>query len=199
MKRILLPLCILMAVLIIVISMTTVSFSWFTPNSQAGSGLKFSSSSFVSSTDCTITTYMGHKNADDVVKYEEVAEDSIDFTYGENIYNTLYFKTVITNNNEKYPANVSLYLDSFSVEAGSASLAVVLPTNTYRTYSCTLNDNGVPTGDICIYDLHIIRNAHITKKDVEVTGAGELEVEWFVTCDSGTVHFDPTSLFLMYD
>ena len=199
MKRILLPLCILMAVLIIVISMTTVSFSWFTPNSQAGSGLKFSSSSFVSSTDCTVTTYIGKKNVDDVIKYDDVVEGLIDFSYGDNVYNTVYFKTVISNHNEKYPANVSLYIDSFSVEAGSASLAVVLPTNTYRTYSCTLNDSGVPTGDIREYDLHIIRNAHITKKDVEVTGAGELEVEWFVKCDSGTVIFDPSSVYLMYD
>lgn len=188
-----------MAVLIIVIGTTTISFSWFAPGSQSGAGLKFSSSTFVSSTDCSVTTYMGHKNVDDVIKYEEVANSAIEISAGGNIHNTLYFKTVISNNNEKYPANVSLYMNSFSVESGSASIAVVLPTNTYRTYSCTLDDNGLPTGDIRENDLHIIRNAHITKKDVEVTGAGELEVEWFVTCESGKVSFDPTSLYLMYD
>ncbi len=189
-----------MAVLIIVISMTTVSFSWFTPGSLSGSGLKFSSSTFVSSTDCTVTTYIGKKNADDVIKYDEVVDDPVMLSYGDNVYNTLYFKTIISNNNENYAANVSLYMTDFTVDQNSkASIAVTLPTNTYRTYTGTLNEDDAQTEAVHIENLHIIRNAYITKKDVEITGAGELEVEWFVTCDSGTVRFDPGSLYLMYD
>lgn len=183
MKRKLLPLCILMAILIVVIGMTTVSFSWFEPSNLSGSGLKFNTTTFVSSTDCTIKTYTGTKNIDDVIKYDDEISDSISVSSGE----TKYFKTIISNSNTNYAANVSLYMSEFEVTDGKASLAVIIPTNTYRSYTETQTD------------LHIIRNAYISKKDSEVTGAGELEVEWFVTCESGTVTFDPSNLYLMYD
>lgn len=183
MKRKLLPLCILMAILIVVIGMTTVSFSWFEPSNLSGSGLKFNTTTFVSSTDCTIKTYTGTKNIDDVIKYDDEVSDSVSVSSGE----TKYFKTIISNSNTNYAANVSLYMSDFKVTDGKASLAVIVPTNTYRSYTETQTD------------LHIIRNAYISKKDSEVTGAGELEVEWFVTCESGTVTFDPSNLYLMYD
>lgn len=183
MKRKLLPLCILMAILIVVIGMTTVSFSWFEPSNLSGSGLKFNTTTFVSSTDCTIKTYTGTKNIDDVIKYDDEISDSVSVSGGE----TKYFKTIISNSNTNYAANVSLYMSEFKVTDGKASLAVIIPTNTYRSYTETQTD------------LHIIRNAYISKKDSEVTGAGELEVEWFVTCESGTVTFDPSNLYLMYD
>lgn len=183
MKRKLLPLCILMAILIVVIGMTTVSFSWFEPSNLSGSGLKFNTTTFVSSTDCTIKTYTGTKNIDDVIKYDDEISDSVSVSSSE----TKYFKTIISNSNTNYAANVSLYMSEFEVTDGKASLAVIIPTNTYRSYTETQTD------------LHIIRNAYISKKDSEVTGAGELEVEWFVTCESGTVTFDPSNLYLMYD
>ena len=172
-----------MAILIVVIGMTTVSFSWFEPSNLSGSGLKFNTTTFVSSTDCTIKTYTGTKNIDDVIKYDDEVSDSVSVSSGE----TKYFKTIISNSNTKYAANVSLYMSEFNVTDGKASLAVIIPTNTYRSYTETQTD------------LHIIRNAYISKKDSEVTGAGELEVEWFVTCESGTVTFDPSNLYLMYD
>lgn len=183
MKRKLLPLCILMAILIVVIGMTTVSFSWFEPSNLSGSGLKFNTTTFVSSTDCTIKTYTGTKNIDDVIKYDDEVSDSVSVSSDE----TKYFKTIISNSNTNYAANVSLYMSEFEVTDGKASLAVIIPTNTYRSYTETQTD------------LHIIRNAYISKKDSKVTGAGELEVEWFVTCESGTVTFDPSNLYLMYD
>lgn len=188
MKRKLLPLCILMAVLIIVISMTTVSFSWFEPSNLSGSGLKFNTTTFVSSTNCSIKTYSGDRNADDVIEYD-AAEVTSKFELSSDADGavTKYFKTIISNSNTNYAANVSLYMSEFEVTDGKASLAVIVPTNTYRSYTETQTD------------LHIIRNAYISKKDSEVTGAGELEVEWFVTCESGTVTFDPSNLYLMYD
>ncbi len=193
MKRILFPITILMAILIVIVSVTTVSFSWFMPDSASGIGLQFSETTTVRSADCSLTTYSGNDDdLDGVITYGQPVSSSVTVASttkdGEVVSGIAYFKTVIQNNNAKYNTNVSLYIPTFNVNSSSkVYLGVSVPTNTYR--AITGNNT----------NLHIIRNAFISAYSSNVTGAGSITVEWFVKCDSGTVTFDPSTVFLMYN
>ena len=185
MKRILMPLCIVLAVLIILVSITTVTFSWFTPGSASGIGLKFTADTSVRSQNCSFTTYKGTNN-NGIIVYDNALVGSSVTVEAEDV---AYFKTVIHNDNEKYDTNVSLYLPSFTVSGTepSASIGVATPTNTYRTFTSSLSD-----------PIHIIRNAYISTYSANEAGSGSISVEWFVKCDAGQVTFDPSKVFLMY-
>lgn len=183
MKRILAPLCIIMAVLIVVISMTTVSFSWFAPKEKTGNSLMFSETTAVRSQDCTAKSYLGTIDSKtNIISYNNAfsAKKTLDVGYN-------YFRTVITNNAE-YGTNVSLYLGN--ITAGTDTkymLAVTVPTNTCREFTTTQTD------------LHIVRNAYISAYNVEKLGTGELVVDWFVKVDSGTVEIDPNDIYFTYN
>lgn len=192
MKKALLPLCILLAVLILVITMTTVSFSWFEPDVQSGVGLQFKETTTLRSESCTIKTYKGVKITDStstkygLVDYEttEVANGTAQIIKeGE----TVYFKTVVENTSEDYDTNVSLFLKTFTVNSNIASVGVAVPTNSYRTFSSNQND------------LSIVRNAFVKKYVKTDSAPGELSIEWFVKCDSGQVSFYPRDLYLAYN
>lgn len=186
MKKILFPLCIMMAILILVIGMTTVSFSWFEPGTLTGSGLKFSQLTGVTSTDCIVETFKGSMNQNGMIKYDDKSVTG-EITVNSTDEELVYFKTVVTNKSPKYDTNISLYLKTLSISGGSADIAVIYPTNTYRTYSVTQND------------LHIVRNAYISVKNQAETDTGTLTIEWFVKCDSGSANFNVNDLYLMYN
>lgn len=191
MKRLLFPLCILMAIVIVVVSMTTVSFSWFKPGSLSGTGLQFSETVSVRSEVCSFVTYSGENN-NGVITYEsEPINAGVTVsatTSGETTTpGVSYFKTVI-NNNSGYDTNVSLYLSTFALDSNStASIGVAVPTNTYRTFSETKNN------------IHIIRNAYISTYSYESTNSGKLIVEWFIKCEEGSVTVQPNSLYVTYN
>ena len=191
MKRSLFPICILMALLIIVISMTSISYSWFEPGEKAGIGLEFKDTTKLRAQNCTLQTFegtMGNK----VVSYSNTPVSSGNVKVeasgsGENITpGIMYYKTVITNSSKDYDSVVSLFLPSFKPSAGSASLCVAVPTNSVRTFSAEQ------------MDLHIIRNAYVPKLVATDVNPGQLIVEWFVKCESGSVTFNPSQVYLMY-
>ena len=128
MKRTLMPICIVLAVLIIFVSITTVSFSWFAPGSESGIGLKFTADTSVRSQNCSFTTYEGTNNSG-IIVYENAPVGISEVTVEAE--DVAYFKTVIHNDNEKYDTNVSLYLPSFTVSGTepSASIGVATPTS----------------------------------------------------------------------
>lgn len=184
MKRLLLPLCILMAVLILVISMTTVSFSWFEPDVKEGMGLEVSETTVIRSEDCTITENLKGTLDYSLVSYGNNAE-STKVTVNEGT--TVYYKTVIKNSSTEFDTNVSLFLNGFDVsEGGSASIGVAYPTNSFRTFKADQTD------------IHIVRNAYVPKFVASDAYPGELSVEWFVKCESGSVTFNPSQVYLMY-
>lgn len=195
MKRILPLLCILMAVMIVVIGMTSVSFSWFEPGTKEGIGLEFTETTTLRAENCTIQTYSGTLNDSPgtsgygLVGYTNTPLSSSSVTVNEG--DTVYYKTVITNSSDKYDTVVSLFLPAFTVAQNSeskskSSIGVAYPTNSFRTYSSTQTD------------IHIIRNAHVVKKIDTDANPGELSVEWFVKCTEGSVTFNPGAVFLMY-
>lgn len=182
--------CIVLAVLIGIIGMTTFSFSWFEPDVKEGVGLQFSDSVNLRPEKCTFSTYSGTKGSNGVITYSETAlvkASSLTLSGTETSPSIAYYKTVITNENANKDTVVSLYLKSFNVTTqGSASLGVAIPTNSYRTYTTEEKD------------LHIIRNAHVSYLVQNEDRTGELVVEWFVKCDSGSVTFNPGDLYIMY-
>lgn len=197
MKKILPVLCVLMAILTIVIAMTTVSFSWFEPDIKEGIGLQFKDEAQLRDESCTIKTYSGALNNTPgsdgygLVKYgDEVATGNVTISATTSGDTTTpgyaYYKTVITNSSADYDSVVSLFLPSFTPTGGQSSIGVAMPTNSYRTFSATQTD------------IHIIRNAHVKMLVSTDANAGELSVEWFVKCDSGSVTFNPSQVYLMY-
>lgn len=187
MKKILFPLCIMMAILILVIGMTTVSFSWFEPSSLSGSGLSFKHVTAVNSNECIVNTYSGQMNAKGEIVYYDTALSSGNGNNSVSISSdsTSYFKTVITNNNTSYDANISLYLKNLTINT-SADVAIIYPTNTYRTFTSNQQD------------LHLVRNAYVEAKDTK-SGTGEITVEWFIRCAEGTASFDADDIYIMYN
>ena len=185
MKRILMPLCIVLAVLIILVSITTVTFSWFTPGSASGIGLQFTADTSVRSQNSSITTYIGENN-NGVIVYGDAPVGSTETVSADGV---AYFKTVIHNDNKKYDTNVSLYLSAFTLSGTecSASIGVATPTNTYRTFIATESD------------VHIIRNAYVSAYSANEAGSGSVSVEWFVKCDKGTATVNPSHVYLTYN
>ncbi len=197
--------CIVLAVLIGIIGMTTFSFSWFEPDTKEGVGLQFNDSAKLRAENCTFETFSGTLNGKyledgetlntnfGIVTYSDTKLSSGNVTVSATTSNDTttpgiaYYKTVITNENTDKDTVVSLYLKNFTVNTGSsASIGVAVPTNSYRTYTSAQTD------------LHIVRNAYISYQIQNEARAGEIVVEWFVKCDSGSVTFNPGDLYLMY-
>ncbi len=193
MKRILFPICILMTILIVVLSMLTFSFSWFAPGSETGVGLQFSETTSVRSENCKYTTYTGDNN-NGVISYENVINASTEVTVssqgsGNNATpGFAYFKTVIQNVNDNYDTNISLYLPQFNVDTETtAAIGVAVPTNTYKSYK---GNNS---------DVAIVRNAYIAAYSYDKDASGSISIEWFVKCDKGAVTLNPGSVYLTYN
>lgn len=189
MKKTLPILCVLMAVLTIVIAMTTVSYSWFEPDVKEGIGLQYTDEAKLRDENCEILTYSGAYNNTPgstgygLVQYSgQVGTGNVTVSTGQ----TVYYKTVIKNNSEKHDTVVSLFLPTFTVNSGTGSIGVAMPTNSFRTFSSTQTD------------IHIIRNANVKMFVDTDANPGEISVEWFVRCETGSVTFNPSKAFLMY-
>lgn len=197
MKKTLPVLCVLMAILTIVIAMTTVSYSWFEPDIKEGIGLLFKDEASLRGESCTINTYTGAYNNTPgssgyglVLYGDQVGTGNVTIsatTSGDTTTPTYaYYKTVITNSSADYDTVVSLFLPSFAISNGNASIGVAVPTNSFRTFTNTQTD------------IHIIRNAHVKVNVSTDANPGEIVVEWFVRCDAGSVTFNPSQVYLMY-
>ncbi|MBQ7965683.1 MAG: hypothetical protein IJ331_06355 [Ruminococcus sp.] len=189
MKKTLPVLCVLMAILTIIIAMTTMSYSWFEPDIKEGIGLQYKDEAQLRDEHCAIVTYSGAYNNTmgstgyGLVLYgDQITTADVTVNEGE----TVYYKTVIENSSEKYDTVVSLFLPSFTITGGNASIGVAFPTNSFRTFSANQTD------------IHIIRNAHVKMFVDTDANPGQLSVEWFVKCESGSVTFNPSQVYLMY-
>ncbi len=204
-SKFLFPICIIMAILIIIVGVTTISFSWFEPDVKEGVGLQFSDEAKLRAENCTFKTFSGTMNNKylsdgetinpnyGIVTYsdQELASGNVTVSATTSNETTTpgfaYYKTVITNNNTDKDTVVSLYLKNFTVNSNSsASVGVAVPTNSFRTFTSTQSD------------LHIVRNAYVSYQVQNEARTGEIVVEWFVKCDSGSVTFNPGDLYLMY-
>lgn len=170
----------LLAVMILVVSLVTMSYSWFTPEVKKGTGMTYQADLKIRSENCSIektlkaTVTNGVKNYSNTVgATEKVSAKSIS-----------YFRTIIINEDPN-ATNVSLY--ATTLPSGTYGLGVAYPSNSYHKY----------TGGS---DVYIVRNAYIEgKADGE---NGEIYVDWFIRNDSSseiTVNFSTLNLYLMYN
>ena len=181
-----------MAIMILIIGMTTASYSWFEPDVKEGIGLEFKDETHLRAQNCTVATYKGVKG-NKITTYESSPMANANVTVeattsGETTTpGYAYFKTVITNSSADYDTVVSLFIPSFTVAGNSnASLCVAVPTNSVRTYSATQTD------------IHVIRNAYVPRYVAADANPGQIIVEWFVKCNVGSVTFNPSQVYLMY-
>lgn len=183
MKRIMPLICLFLALMIAIVSMP-VSYSWFEPDNKEGIGLEFKDETKLRAQTCSVQTYRG-TIGNKLVHYEVLPVSNSNITISAS--ETAYFKTVVSNSSHDYDTVVSLFISSFAPSGGTASICVSYPTNSVRTYKDTQKD------------LHIVRNAYVPKLVETDANPGLLVVEWFVKCESGSVTFNPSQVFLMYN
>ena len=178
----------LLAVVIVVVSIITSSYSWFSPKTVKATGIDYSASVGFRSENCELTHFVGAKNTTDhpgEITYTEAVNSSQ--TISANT--TGYFKTNVKNNSQSYPTVVSLYISKLPAD-GSAGTAlgfgVSYPSNSYREYTSQQSD------------FYIIRNAYIEKNDGTNSDA-ELVVEWFVKAGNTAVTIDLDNIYLLYN
>lgn len=159
----------LLAILLIVVNIIVTSYSWFTPTSQKGVGIKYSTDIEFRSENCSIKQYSGTYN-NGVIEYTELTTSELSKTLKAG---THYFKTEITNNDANYPTIVSLFFNQFptawkdDTAFSDLGFGVQEPSNNYRKYNSTQTD------------FYIIRNAYLEKNDGHNKGRS-LSVRWFV-------------------
>ena len=196
MKRKGMNIVLILAVLILVVSIVSLSFSWFSPGSRTGKGVGFNADIAMRSENCTIKTYKSNSinvSSDGKITYDEVeTTGNVTVNPGERVY----FKTDIENQ-DSVGTNISLYISEIPSTVGGSDpgvssfsaigLGVATPSNTYHTYTAKQSD------------VYIIRNAFVHGND----GSDEeytTTVEWFVrNYGSSDVVIDLDKLYIMYN
>ena len=170
----------LLAVMILIVSLITMSYSWFSPEVKKGTGMVYQADLSVRSENCTIVGTYKDTGTNGVKNYS-AAVGSTETVSANGIR---YFKTVI-DNADPNATNVSLY--ATSLPSGTYGLGVAYPSNSYHKYSSGGSD------------VYIIRNAHI--EGVSEGENGEISVEWFIKAGSSdiTINFSTLNLYLMYN
>ena len=184
----------LFAIVLIVVNLVLVSYSWFSPASQKGTGIKYNTSINFRSEKCEMKQYTG-TNTNGVIEYTPITAGSFErkLSGGQN-GTTYYFQTEITNTDQEYPTIVSLFFSSFptswkdNTEFSGLGFGVQEPSNSYHTYNATQSP-----------DFYLIRNAFIDKNDGHNKEAS-LSVKWFVVVPAGNeVTLNLGTMFLTYN
>ena len=214
----------ILAVLILVVSIVSLSFSWFEPEKIDGRGAEYNAVISMRSEDCSIKTYIGtimpYYTESATTANNEPTTIRIDpkgkISYSEGFYGDQgtmgatytiqpgqwqYFRTDI-HNNSNIATNVSLYLSQFPTQYNDANV-----TNS-TTFAGVGLGVATPTNNYKLYTapqpvsgapgVSIIRNIYVGVQDDENTGT--TSIEWFVKNESSaSVTFDLSKLFLMYN
>ena len=173
----------LLAAMILVVSIVTASYSWFTPQIQTGKSINYTAENVIRSENCSFTTYLGTKNTsgENIGKINYDTEHTVTGVQKVDITGVIYFKTKIENASD-YPTDVSLYISSMP----ASIVAVAYPSNSVRTVSSAQSD------------YYIVRNAYVSVLDHSIKNSGELTVEWFLKASQGT-EVDLSGLYLTYN
>lgn len=170
---------VVLAALILVVSIITLSYSWYSPLSQPGTSMNYSADVKVRSENCAILDTKGM----DETKYNNKGEwdFTTDISGSKQIpANSIYYFRTVISNNDVQPTNVSLYLKSFPTgNVAKVGLGVASPSNSYIEYT---TDNS----DTCI-----VRNAFIYGKNDEKYK--DLYIIWFIKTSTDPVTVNVTS------
>lgn len=130
----------LVAVLVCTLTLVATTFSWANPHSStaeipAGNGMQWSDTFTIREENCSAKTYIGVKNDQGAIYYNEDASSEISFEgsgYAIELSGSApsyYFKTVLQTT--AVSTKVSLCLQNVNV-SGNAYLGVHSPTNIYN-------------------------------------------------------------------
>ena len=179
-------LILLLAVLILVVSIVTMSYSWFEPGVKKRTGMEYKADVNVRSEKCAIVgNYIGVKDPDDNDKIKYTTAAGASQTVSGN--DIKYFRTVIANTDPN-PTNVSLYISSLPAPSENNSaygLGVASPSNSFHKYSAAQQN------------IYIVRNAYIAGESEGENG--ELYVDWFIKPNGNSVPITFSNLYLMYN
>ena len=170
-------LIVLLAVMILVINIITLSYSWFSPEVKRGIGMHYGAELTVRSQNCSITHSVGSVTKGAISYTAWNGSSTVTVEAGNKIQ---YFKTTVTNSDPN-PTNISLYISSLP----ACSLGVATPSNTYRTFAEAQTH------------IYILRNAYI--EPLKDGTPGMREIEWFVKTSDTAVTIDLSNVYLMYN
>lgn len=163
-----------------VMSVVSVSFSWFGRGSENGNAMQFEKTVGIRGEGCTIATYLGALEFNQVVNYDESTNKLFNYTsfgvYQNDFYNNkIYFKTNITNPNS-YDTKVSLYFGSLEytqgLSAGDICIGVSEPTKTYWSMKSNMPQDG-----------YYYYEPYTLVKNISVGAGKTVSVEWFIHVD----------------
>lgn len=183
----------LIALVVILISAITASYSWFTPQQQKGDSMSYAFDGKARSENCSFSTFRGTKlDGSDAnhtpasgeyynqIRYNATASTgSVSITAGS----TYYFKTEVINADPNNASDISLFIKSMP----AGTLSVTYPGNSVRTFASVQTD------------CYIVRDAYV-KKNVatDVNGPGKLVIEWFIIPKTST-SINLNNLYLVYN
>lgn len=185
-------LILILAVMILLVSIFTLSYSWFSPDVKNGTGMSYDAKVQVRSENCSIiANYQAAENAEKdalkrkgELKYTVPISNSGTTTVEVPPNRIYYFETVI-NNADPAATNGSLYIASLPSVAKTYGLGVAYPSNTYQKIS-------EDKTDFCI-----VRNAYIA--GAENGEAGVLKIDWFIKTGDSAVTIDFAKLYWNYN
>lgn len=183
------PLVLTLAVLILLVNVITASYSWFSPTSLSGAGMKFQQSDSIRSENCSLKLFQGTK-VNGVINYSEVSTNasvtgtsSDDPTEGLN-----YFRVVVKNADTVNASNVSI-LFNCAINAGT-TIGIMTPSNAVHTYTSNMAEKTV----------FLVRNAYVKKLVSTEVNPGELYVDFFIRyTGSGSFTLSPSDLEILYN
>ena len=183
------PLVLTLAVLILLVNVITASYSWFSPTSLSGAGMKFQQSDFIRSENCSLKLFQGTK-VNGVITYSEVSTNtsvdstpSTDPTVGLN-----YFRVVVKNDDTVNASNVSI-LFNCTINADT-TIGIMTPSNAVHTY----------TSDMAEKTVFLVRNAYVKKLVSTEVNPGELYVDFFIRyTGSDSFTLSPSDLIILYN
>lgn len=178
----------LLAILVLVVSIITASYSWFSPKSVKGTGINYHTDVRFRSENCTVTHYVGSKDANGVISYTKIDNPTTVTINASTSADTIaYYMTNITNNDPKYPTVVSVYMSDFPEANRTFGFGIAAPSNSYRQLTAQQ------------HDYYFVRNAFISQNDN--SDDATLSVEWFVKVpqNGSSVTIDLRKMFIMFN
>lgn len=182
----------LLAILVLVVSIITASYSWFSPKSVKGTGINYHTDVRFRSENCTVTHYRGSVGTGEnngVISYTKINDPTTDITITASTTSETiaYFMTNVTNNDTKYPTVVSMYMSDFPDSGSNFGFGIAAPSNSYRQITAQQ------------HDFYFVRNAFITQNDN--SDDATLSVEWFVKIpqNGSDVTIDLSKMYIMFN
>ena len=169
-------LIIVLAVLIVMVSLVNVTYSWFEPLPKNGAGMHFTDEKYIRSENCSFKIYEGTVNeTTKAISYESEVGNDLIIPRTESTDPSVglkYYRITVTNADTQNGSNISIL---FNCTIGDdnpnydMTIGVVAPTNSTHTYTTSVTDK-----------VFLIRNAYISPLDTAKADSGTLNIDFYI-------------------